>query len=246
MKLALIEEKVEQTIRKNTATSYGLTLVIGLPFPAEISTRIQSLQQQLEALAPGRFTWYGLDHVHATLVALLRGRYRDFPPLQREELPADLQGFTQDLAGFFAQHQPFVLELAGLHISDNGLVLVGQNTFEQQLASSLKEYPELDQPKHPGGLHAAIGYCNTNRPFTTDEEIAPLEAALSEFIRIPIGSMTVGQVWLVHYTNRTLNRIIGKVPFVLGQANTLTGRRLLQELDIEDSRPGNSAHSNRQ
>ena len=131
MKLTLIEEKVQQTIRKNTATSYGLTLVIGLPFPPEISTRIQSTQQYLESLVPGRFTWYGLEHLHATLVAPLRGRYRDFPPLQREELPTDLQGFTQNLANFFAHYPPFSLELAGVHLSNNGFVLVSENLSSQ-------------------------------------------------------------------------------------------------------------------
>ena len=42
---------------------------------------VYDIQQQLESLATGRFTEYDLDHLHATLVASLRGRYRDFPPL---------------------------------------------------------------------------------------------------------------------------------------------------------------------
>ena len=74
MKLALDEARVQQTIHKNTATSYGLTLVAGLPFPAEIGSRVQAIQAQLEPLAPGRFTWYGVDHLHVTLVAPLRTR----------------------------------------------------------------------------------------------------------------------------------------------------------------------------
>jgi hypothetical protein len=49
---------------------------------------------------------------------------------------------------------------------------------------------------------------------------------------IPIGRMTVHQVWLVHYANRTLNRIVGKVPFTLGGRNPLTAERLLQDLGI--------------
>lgn len=232
MKLTLIEQKVQQTIRKNMATSYGLTLVIGLPFPPEISTRIQSLQQRLEALAPGRFIWYGLDHLHATLVAPLRGRYRNFPPLQREELPADLQSFTQDLTAFFTQRQPFILELAGVHIADSGFVLVGENTFEQHLTSTLRGYPELDKPKHLKGLHVAIGFCHAHHAFGTEEEAVPFETALPQLVDVSIGSMTVQQVWLVHYANRTLNRIVGKVPFALGQANALSVERLLRELGI--------------
>ena len=82
-RLMFDEEKVRQIIRKNQATSYGLTLVIGLPFPSDIGSRVQLIQRQLEALTPGHFFWYGLDHLHATLVAPLRGRYRDHPALQR-------------------------------------------------------------------------------------------------------------------------------------------------------------------
>ena len=69
MELALNEARVQQTIRKNTATSYGLTLVVGLPFPSEIGNRVRRIQEHLETLAPGRLTWYGLDQLHATLVA---------------------------------------------------------------------------------------------------------------------------------------------------------------------------------
>jgi hypothetical protein len=233
MKLTLVEKKIQQTIRKNTATSYGLTLVTGLPFPTQIGHQVQDIQQQLETLAPGRFTWYALDHLHATLVAPLRGRYRDSPPLQREELPANLQSFTQDLATFFAQHQPFALVLAGVHISENGFVLVGENTFEQQLASALQRFPELDKPKSLKGFHVAIGFCNTSWPFAKDEQAA-IETALSKIEDTPIGSMEVRQVWLVHYANRTLNRIIGKVPFTLGQTNALTAEYLLQGLGIKN------------
>jgi hypothetical protein len=236
MKLTFVEAKVRQTIRKNTATSYGLTLVVGLPFPAEIGNRIWHIQGQLEALAPGCFTWYGLDHLHATLLAPLRGRYRDSPPLQREELMADLQGFIQSLIDFFAQHQPFSLELAGVHVTAEGFVMVGENTLVQQLASNLRRYPEFDSPKHLRGLHVAIGYLNTGRPFATDEESVRFEMALAQLTEAPVGRVMVQQIWLVHYANRTLNRIVGKVPFTLGQTNTLDDENLLQELGIVSTR----------
>ena len=232
MSLALIEEKVQQTIRKNMATSYGLTLAIGLPLSPQISARIQGLQQHLETLAPGWFTWYGLDHLHATLVAPLRGRYRDYPPIRREELPANLQGFVQDLADFFVQHQPFEFGLVGVRISDSGFVLVGENTFERQLASTLHVYPELDKQKHARGLHVAIGYCSGRCPFATDEAGKPLESALCQLLDTSIGTMMIDQVWLVHYANRTLNRIVGKVPFVLGQSDVFIIDHLLRALGI--------------
>jgi hypothetical protein len=232
MKLALNEARVQQTIHKNTATSYGLTLVAGLPFPAEIGDRVQAIQAQLEALAPGRFTWYRVDHLHATLFAPLRGRYRDSPPLQRDELPADIQGFTQKLNDFFAQQQPYALDLAGVSVTRQGFVMVGECTLVRQLASSLRQYPELDPPKHLRGSHIAIGFLNTQRPFAREEEKACFEQALAQFRDIQVGKTLVQQVWLVHYANRTLNQILGKVPFTLGQANVMTVERLLRELGI--------------
>ena len=229
---SLIDEKVRATIRKNTATSYGLTLIIGLPFPPGISSQIRDVQEQLEELLPSRFTWYGWDHLHATLVALLRGRYREWPPLQREDLPFDLDSFGRDLGDFFARLQPFPLELAGVHITEEGFVMVAENTPVQQLASRLQGYPELDWPEHLKGLHVAIGFLNTCRPFSTGEEQRHFEEGFAQIMDIPIGRMTVRQVWLVHYANRTLNRIVGKVPFTLGCPNPLTAERLLQDLGI--------------
>lgn len=231
-KLILVEEKIRQTLCKNTTISFGLTLVVGLPFPAEIRARIQRIQEQLEALAPGRFTWYGADHLHATLVAPLRGRYREQPPLGREELPADLPGFTRDLGDFFAQQRPFSLELAGARVTPEGLIIIAENTLTRQLASSLQAYPELDRPKHHKGLHVNIGFFNTVRPFDTNEEQSRFELGLAQLVNAPVGLVRAQQVWLVHYANRTLNRIIGKTPFTLGRANDLGVERLLRELGI--------------
>jgi hypothetical protein len=237
MRQSFVADKVRRTIQKNTATSYGLSLVVGLPFPDEICARIGRIQQQLEALAPGRFTWYGLDHLHATLFAPLRGRYREGPPLQREELPADLEGFVRDVVSFFVQLDPFSLELAGVHVSQDGVAEVRENTLVQRLVSSLHRYPELDEPKHRAGLHIAIGFLNKIPPFDTDEGRACFEAGLDQFMSTPVGQVTVQQVWLVHYANRTLDRIVGKVPLALGRANTLTATRLLRELGIAASQP---------
>jgi 2'-5' RNA ligase len=242
MRLILDQPSIQHTINKNTATSYGLTLVAGLPFPAAIGDRVSQIQGKLEALAPGRITWYGRHHLHATLVAPLRGRYRDSPPLQRNELPADLEGFLQDLTDIFAQHQPLPLKLAGIHLTPQGFVMIGENTLVQQLASSLRRYPELDRPKHLRSLHVAVGYFKTDQPFAMDdEERTRLETAMAQLTNVPIGEMLVQRVWLIHYANRTLNRIVGKVPLTLGQTNVLTAGGLLRELSIAPSHPQNEA-----
>jgi hypothetical protein len=49
--------------------------------------------------------------------------------------------------------------------------------------------------------------------------------------------MTVQQVWLVHYANRTLDRIVGRISLTLGQTNFLTAERLLRELGIAATEP---------
>ena len=237
MKFIADEEKIQQTIHKNTATSYGLTLVIGLPFPAEIGSRIQHIQDQLEALAPDRFTWYSLDQLHATLIAPLRGRYRQWPPLQREELPADLQGFVHDLAGFFAQCQPLSLELAGVSVRSEGLFMVNAiaNFTRQRLASDLQKYPELDAPKDLKGLHVTIGFLNTPRPFNTEAERLRFDSAMASLTDAPIGRMTVERVWLVHYADRTLHHVLGRVLFYLGRSNAVTAEALLRDLGVANS-----------
>jgi hypothetical protein len=234
-KLMLDEERVKQAIRKNQATSYGLTLVAGLPFPTDICSRVERIQRQLEALAPGHFCWYGAHHFHVTLVAPLRGRYRDRPALQREELPADLQGFAGDLARFFASQPPFSVELGRANITPDGTVVVdvaSENGLVHQLATILRQYPALDQPKHVGNLHTSIGYLNIVHPFAADDGRSHLEDLMPQLIDIPVGRMAVQQAWLVHYADRTLNRIVGKTLYTLGQTRVVAVKQWLQELGI--------------
>ena len=233
MKLNLDEENVRTTINKNTTTSYGLTLVIGLPFPAELSRRIQSIQRQLETVLPGRFTWYGPDHLHATLMALLRGRYRKASPLQRAELPADLQGFINDLVDFLAQSPSFPLNLAGLQVTPEGFIIIRGDAPRPKLAAfDLQKYPELDPPKHSHAPHITIGYFNTSQLFVTDKERSHVEETLDNLHDTCVGRIIVRQISLVHYSNRTLARIAGKVPLRLGQSNRLTAEDLLRQLGI--------------
>jgi hypothetical protein len=96
----------------------------------------------------------------------------------------------------------------------------------------LHKYPEIDEAKYHPGLHVAIGFLRRVPPFDTDKEQVCFAAELDKFTHTPIGSLKVQQIWLVHYANRTLNRIIGKIPLVLGRTNTLAAERLLRELGI--------------
>jgi 2'-5' RNA ligase superfamily len=232
VELHLVAEKVDTTFHKNTTASYGLTLVAGLPLPRAISKQVKQVQAHLETLAPHRFSWYGLDQLHATVLAPLRGRYRAAPALCREELPVDLTGFLHDLSDCFIQQSPFSLQLAGVRIAEDGMVLVHERTLMQRLMARLSRHPELDRPKHDGGLHISIGYLQTSNPFASNTERLLFQAELSRFAEIPIGDLTIRQVWLVHYGNRTLSRIVGKVLLKLGQPNQLSVPRVLAELGI--------------
>jgi ATP/maltotriose-dependent transcriptional regulator MalT len=56
----------------------------------------------------------------------------------------------------------------------------------------------------------------TIQPFSSDEEQKQFESGFMPIKNSVIGQTTVRQVWLVHYANRTLSRIIGKSAFALG------------------------------
>lgn len=233
--LIVDREKILAAIQHNTETSYGLTLAIGLPFPTEICNRVKDIQKQIESLAPKKFIWYSVNQIYATVVAPLRGRYRETPPLQREELPANLDSFAHDLNVLFTSLQPFVLKLAHVKLTEDGLVIVAGTAPVEKSAFSLIDYPELDQPKHKnGGWYITIGYLRTTEPFSSGAEQVEFERGFEQIRNRTVGRTTIQQVWLVHYANRTLSRIIGKAPFVLGSSNSLTAEKLLEHLDISD------------
>ncbi len=224
--------KVRTTIAKNTKSSYGLTLVIGLPFPREVCARIQKVQLELEPCAPGAISWYSARQLHTTLYAPLRGRYREQPPLRRNDLPLNLEGFAKDLATFFSALDPFRLKLSGVHLSEDGMITVHEETLARQLATTLCKYSGLDHPKRSPGLVSVIG-------FLSDENRAgeiidsAFQSALEPLSSVPIGQMLVEQVHLVHYANRTLNQIEGRLTFLLGRPNFFTSEQFLAALGIK-------------
>ena len=233
------KERIELNIAKNTATSYGLTLVAAFPPPPALCDSIQHIQHQSEQLLPQCFTWYARDWLHVTLLALLRGRYRDYPPLQRAELPADVDGFARDLSEMFVQLRPFSLTLSGLTFTRGGLVLVDASDaiqIREQLAHPLRHHTQLDPPQHPEHLHVTIGYCNVPSPFRTDEEQMAFQTGVARIEAADLGTIEVERVWLAHYANRTLSYVIGKVPFGLGGATSLPVDDLLATLGISDTK----------
>lgn len=226
-------EKINSTIRKNMAISYGLTIVVGIPFPTEITNRINNIQSELESLLPGRFTWQKEEQLHATLFAPLRSRYREQPPLLRKELPDNLEDFTQELGNLFAAICPYIIEWQGIEITEDGCAIVCENTAERRLFTSLRRFQGIDIHKVPRGSKITIGYLNTSKPFLSREEKRDFAQGFDLLANAPVGQMQVRQMWLVHYANRTLNRIIGRVPYTLGATNLITASDLLQKLQIE-------------
>jgi hypothetical protein len=99
--------RMRELLKKNLATSFGLTLVVGLPLAPPILAQLARVRAAVEAQLPGQYQWYASKHLHATVMPLLRGRYREAPPLQLHELPADLNSLADRLDECFSALQPF-------------------------------------------------------------------------------------------------------------------------------------------
>ena len=225
--------------QRNAAAGYGLTLVAGLPLPHAITREVLAAQAQIEGMFPGRFIWYRASHLHVTLRALLRTRYRAAPPLNRAELPDDLAGFATGLGDLFAQVVPFSLEIGSAHLDEEGVLLLDVHnglSARARITSWLQNYPEFDPPKHPQDhLHISVGYLRESSDTHPASQLTEtLQSLLYDTCISATVQTQVEQVWLVHYANRTLNRILGKVPLNLGRPNRLTASGLLEALRIAD------------
>lgn len=235
MTFDLDPKRMQAILDKNLATSYGLTLVVGLPFPMPVLEQVAQLREQIETLLPGRIIWYEPHHLHATLLAPLRGRYREGPPLQRSELPADIDGLVDALNCCFRALSPFVLRLDGLHLAPDGRLLsLGSDPDQvrQQVAGRLASFPGLDRPKELDDWHITLGYLQTPAPLIDETEQIGFEAGRTMFRSGPLGALTADRVWLVHYADRTLSRVVGKASLLLGRSNGLTADSLLRDLGI--------------
>ncbi|MEI2612644.1 MAG: hypothetical protein V9G20_28725 [Candidatus Promineifilaceae bacterium] len=232
--MTLLPEQVINTRTINTNPSYGLTLVLGLPLPAALDEQIQQMHDELEGIAPGQFGWYAPYHRHITVIAPLRGRYRTHPPLQMNELPLPLAPFVQALNDCFSQLPRLVLQPVGAHLGNNGMVSVqfaGGEQIKPHISRFLSVFPELDPPKRqnydPGLLHHTTGYLTALPTVAQQEKIA---ACLAQ--RQFTGVMPVATIWLVHYANRTLRQVVGRLPFQLQQVNEVTAATFLAQLHI--------------
>lgn len=229
-------EEVRSTIAKNLHPSYGLTLVAGLPLPSRIYQVLEQVQVQIESTFAGRFSWYQPAQMHVTLSALLRGRYRQSPPLERNELPSDINSFFREFIDFLAIQAPLQIKWDKYHLTPNGLLVCRAqcNEFSNDLIELLRKYPELNPPpKKPDILHLTIGYLNFPEPFKDPSEVQLLNKTVSGLREYEIETYLVDQVWLVHYANRTFNLILGKVPLSLGKRESLKSNTILQRLQIK-------------
>jgi hypothetical protein len=208
---------------------------VGLPLPQPFLTGVAQLRNRIEALAPGCICWYAPGHLHTTMLGLLRGRYREDPSLQCAELLQNLEDFVAALNACIGALQPFVLTLDMLVLTPDGLLLaVGPDPGEvrQRVAQHLASWPGLDRSKDLGGWHVTLGFLQTPEPTSGGACLASLEACWTELRSNPVGAMMVDQVWLVHYADRMLGRIVGKAPLPLGRPGNLTADRLLELLGI--------------
>ena len=97
--------------------------------------------------------------------------------------------------------------------SDRGHVAVSVHDghdIQKRIATTFAHYPELHHPDRFDDLHVTLGYLNAPGESLTDAEMGFLSEGFGEIENLPIGEMLVDKVWLVHYANRTLNRILGR------------------------------------
>jgi hypothetical protein len=227
--------RMRELLKKNLATSFGLTLVVGLPLAPPILAQLARVRAAVEAQLPGQYQWYASKHLHATVMPLLRGRYREAPPLQLHELPADLNSLADRLDDCFSALQPFRFAVDRLEFMPDGrLLALGADPghVRRQVAERLASLARLDPPKDLGDWHVTVGYLATPSPFASEAERAGFEAGLARLQAGSPSAMEVHQVWLVHYADRTLDRIVGRIPLPVGSPIGLTSDYILTRLAI--------------
>lgn len=211
---------------KDSQVSYGLTLVAGMPFSAELTRQVLGLQNEIERQWAGIFTWYNPEHLHITLAAPLRGRYRPSPPLQRSELPADAGAFFSALGELFASLPPLSFTLTRPHVISDGHCILSADCpvpIRAALAELFEPFAELDPVNPRIGLHMTLGYCLQDLPHALKG--VEFDAAFKT-------SETVRHAWLVHYANRTLNQVVGRVSLEPGTRWSLALEDILLALGI--------------
>lgn len=229
-------EKLLATARKNQVSSYGLTLVAGLPLPAALLGQIKLIQEQLEGVAPDCFTWYQPAHIHITLYAPVRSRELERPPLAQADLSPDLDNFVVALNQCVAGLTPFRMNLVSAHLTAIGHIIIraeGVAAVKAHFIKTLTPILGAAAPKDsPDRIHGTIGYLHK---LPTEVERGRLQEALAQINQMEIGRVLVKQIWLVHYAHRTLNDIVGKLPLLPGQANSITTASFLQGLKIRQT-----------
>lgn len=204
---------------KNQARSYGLTLVVGLPFAPALMDRAAALQAEVEKAAAGVFCWYQPRQIHATVYAPRRGDYERAGPLRREELPG-LEIYLEHLAAYYGQLSPFVARMGAPQLTVDGALIFREmsGVARPTPAPPARPLSWLDQPKHSGGgLVCSTGYLRQPEKL----QQAGTEAAISQAIATDGArgetATPIERVWLVHYSSRTLDAIEGQLAFTLGR-----------------------------
>lgn len=212
---------VQQTIIKNRSTSYGLTIVLGLPVPSRFGRQISLLQASIERQLPRTFRWYEVDQLHTTIVAPLRGRYREAPALQPSELPVHYDEMVAQLRLLAASMPPISLDFQTIRFVPNGLVAVQYRGGEQlraSIAAVLQPYPGFDRPKDQSNFHLTVGYLQKVPAQLNHQERTTLQTIALSVGEESLGEVNFDRMWLVHYANRTLDAIVTKLALPFGGA----------------------------
>ncbi len=215
---------------------YGLTLVAGLPLPEAVTAAACAARCSLETVLPRDFIWYASSHLHVTVRALLRTRYRPAPPLRQAELPLDLAAFAADLAVAVALERPLRMEFGPPQLSPHGALYASVTaSLSRGWWDLLDRYQELDREAPRAEFHVTLGYAAdilAGSPRTAGQIGSDLAAYTGRLD--PLGVCEVSHLWLVHYAERTLARVVGRLELPLGHRLVLTPAMLLSALTIGD------------
>ncbi len=170
---------------------------------------------------------------HITLYAPLRSRKREYPPLCQHELPTDLDNFLVAMSNCLMSVSPFTIKFSEVNLTPIEHIVIqvkGITAVKSSLIKALTPFLGTDVPKSdPKRIHGTIGYLYT---LPTIADTKRLKDALAQINQAHISHMLVEQIWLVHYAHRTLNQVVGKIPFILGEPKPISTHHFLQALSI--------------
>jgi hypothetical protein len=188
-------------LAQNTRTSYGLTLVLGCPLPADVLENIESLKDRYGLIASNHIDFGRPEAYHLTVYGLKRSRAT---PYTRQELDPVLSGLDRVLHRELGSVSGIRVRLSGPVVADGGAVLVlGQPDANLvRLRAAIARLAGVDPLKSPSS-HITIG--QFTKPFGSARACRRAMEEVEALRDFPMGNLLVGELRLVYYRHRLLH-----------------------------------------